>query len=316
MSSRRNNKRQLAVKSNSRLDSSERSPSRQRSRSSAETDNSVDRFTEALNNFVQLNIRQNNSSASTVRGDVVPEFNPEYKGQTAVAWCQKVDELQEIYSWSEEATIYYAMSKLRGLSEVWYKSLPSLKFSWVEWKEKLQVAFPGKRDYNRDLMEMMQRKKRFEESYTKYYYDKTAMLNVCKIFGSDAVSCIIGGITDIVVKTGATAGNHATPESLYAYLAALPETTRMVEHHHKSFKKPGFRSFHRNRDIAKMPLTLTCFSCNQRGHISKMCPQRRSERHVSEGARADKKCNFCRRLGHNEEQCFMKQKSLKPKPTI
>lgn len=47
------------------------------------------------------------------------------------------------------------------------------------------------------------------------------MLNRCKIYGADAVSCIIGGIFDRIVKTGATAANHATPESLYTYLANL-----------------------------------------------------------------------------------------------
>ncbi|KAJ8909934.1 hypothetical protein NQ315_005653 [Exocentrus adspersus] len=283
MSSRRTNKRQLTIRPNSPSGSSERSPSRQRSRSSAEAGDPMDRLTEALNNFFQHSVQQNHSNVTTGRGDVVPDFNPEDKEQTAIAWCQKVDELREIYGWSEEATIYFATSKLRGLANVWYKSLPNLKFSWLEWKEKVKIAFPGKRDYFGDLMEMIRRQKRFEESYTKYYYEKTAMLNVCKISGSDAVSCIIGGITDVVVKTGASAGNHATPESLCAYLSTLTETAKKADQSYKFVKKPVLKNFSRNRN-AKASGTLTCFTCNQRGHVSKACPQGRSDGHRGEGA--------------------------------
>lgn len=54
---------------------------------------------------------------------------------------------------------------------------------------------------------MMRRRK-----YTKYYYEKCALLNAWKIYGRDAVSCIIAGIDDNVVKTGARAGNHQCPD--------------------------------------------------------------------------------------------------------
>ncbi|KAJ8963049.1 hypothetical protein NQ318_018512 [Aromia moschata] len=198
------------------------SPSPQRTRNSSRTsDEALDQFTALMTAFLQRTAEQSQLNIPTIGGDAVPEFNPEAKGQTVETWCRKVDELRAVYKWSEEATIYFAMSKLRGLAEVWYKGLPSVNFTWTEWKEKLELGFPSKRNYHADLQAMMNRTKRSEESYAKYYYEKMALLNRCKIQGTDAVSCIIGGIYDNVVKTGASAGNHQTPESLYGYLTSL-----------------------------------------------------------------------------------------------
>lgn len=68
---------------------------------------------------------------------------------------------------------------------------------------------------------MIQRKKQNHESYAQYYYDKVVLLNDCDISDEKAVSCIIGGIDDRVVSSGAKAGKHTTPESLYTYLSTL-----------------------------------------------------------------------------------------------
>lgn len=67
----------------------------------------------------------------------------------------------------------------------------------------------------------MSRRKRSGETYIKYYYEKLALLNHCKIFANDALSCSVGGIDNIIVKTEANSTNFDTTESLYVYLASL-----------------------------------------------------------------------------------------------
>jgi hypothetical protein len=54
------------------------------------------------------------------------------------------------------------------------------------------------------------------------------------------------GIDDVIVKTGARAGNHQTPEALYQYLCSLGETPRNSQHapstkitHKTKFYKEG-----------------------------------------------------------------------------
>ncbi|KAJ8943142.1 hypothetical protein NQ318_022883 [Aromia moschata] len=157
-----------------------------------------------------------------------PEFNPEAKGQTVETWCRKVDELRAVYKWSEEATIYFAMSKLRGLAEVWYKGLPSVNFTWTEWKEKLELGFPSKRNYHADLQAMMNRTKR--------------------------------GIYDNVVKTGASAGNHQTPESLYGYLTSLT-TEKNRKSSAKVSGKNKFGNFRNNKSVETTGRTI----CEEQG---------------------------------------------------
>lgn len=71
-----------------------------------------------------------------------------------------------------ETTVYYAISKLTGLAQTLYRSLPTVKFSWDEWKTKLCQAFPPKKNYSDKLDQMGRRRKLPNETYTKYYYEK------------------------------------------------------------------------------------------------------------------------------------------------
>lgn len=298
-------KRALPVAENSCLDE----PSTSRRSSSRTSDDSIDKFTAVMTELLKRSSEQGPVS-STVRGDVVPTFDPENRNLTVTSWCQKLDELREIYNWSEEATIYYAMNKLRGLAEVWYKSLPTLKYSWEEWKEKLEIAFPSRRNYCADLQEMLNRKKRIEETYTKYYYEKVALLNRCKIFGENAVSCIIGGINDIVVRTGASAGNHKTPESLHVYLSSInniPTTLRSNTQPSKVSSKQHNRFGHNNQKFSGNK--KVCYICRKPGHTSNFCQE------AQRSNEAPKKCSYCRRTGHIEDTCYLK-KAQKAQPKI
>lgn len=177
------------------------------------TTQALDRFTAAIATLVQ----QGNGcqQPASFRGDAISFFDPEDKNQTAENWCKKIDEMRSLYNWSEQSTIYFALAKLKGLALVWYKGLTSIENTWSEWKTKLIEAFPSQREYYDLLMEMIKRVKKPEENYIKYYYEKIALTNLCGIKGKNAVSCILGGISNQIVITGAKAGQYQTPETLY-----------------------------------------------------------------------------------------------------
>lgn len=299
-------KRTLAVR-----DSHVRPPRR----SSKSRDEAIDRLTTVLANFVSSTVTQEKSSS--VKGEVVPSFDPENEGQSIFSWCSKVDELRDIYKWSEEATISFAITKLVGLAETWYQSLPTVKFTWNEWKQKLQEAFPSHSSYFANLQEMINREKSPDETYTRYYYEKLALLNKCKIYGPDAVSCIIGGLSSVVVKTGATAGNHQTTDSLYAYLSNLNNLPGMSKTSGTA-KSPIKHNRHRfvpTKPSKKGGKPIICYRCNKPGHTANLCGVKPStSQAVNE--REDNRCMFCRRVGHVEENCFAKKRALNAKPTI
>ncbi|KAK4872980.1 hypothetical protein RN001_015009 [Aquatica leii] len=175
-------------------------------RQSSEQTDALTRLTEVMSDILKNSGSRRESN--TVRGDVIPIFDPEDRNQEITAWCQKVDELKLIFGWSEEATIYFALGRLSGLAE---------------------EAFPYKKDFCELLNEMQRRRKRPDETYTKYYYEKCVLLNSCKIQGTDAVSCLIGGIDDNVVKTDARAGKHQTPESLHEFLNTDDKILKFVK---------------------------------------------------------------------------------------
>lgn len=230
------------------------------------------------------------------KGNAVPPFDPEVEGHDIFKWCQTIDDLRDVFHWTAETTVYYAICKLTGLAQTWYRSLPTVKLSWDEWKIKLCEAFPPKMNYSDKLDQMVRRKKLPTETYTKYYYEKLSLLNLCGITGANAVSCIIGGIYDSSVKNSASAGNYSEPAQLLAYL-----TTIRQEASNAAFgkKKTPWESPSKTR--VKSREKMRCFSCGKDGHKARFCR-----------IASDKTCNFCKKKGHVEEVCYLKQNRRVP----
>lgn len=213
--------------------------------------------------------------------NAVPEFDPANKEQTVDLWISKVDECAKLYKWSEMQLLHYALPKLAGVAKVWYQGLPSLNFSWLEWKEKLSKTFPTVQNYAQLLHEMLERKVRHNESLETYFYHKLSLLNRCDITGKRAVDCLIYGLEDKGMRLGAQAANYSQPEDLLSYFKSIKiedakdRTTRPI------FSKPN----------SILPSNIKCFNCNEVGHPSFKC----TKPLIS--------CDICKRLGHQSVHC-------------
>lgn len=227
------------------------------------------------------------------RDNTVPNFNPEDRRQSIDKWCQRIDELKDLYRWNDETTVYNAMSKLTGLAHTWYNSLPTINYSWEEWKVQLYTAFPPKQDFHDILMEMVHRVKRSDESYLNYYYEKFALLNQCQIFGKNAVSCIIGGVYDPMVKAAAKANDYQTCEGLLHFL----KTCEAPRQSSSLARMPTYKipnKFHKRNFVKQQPHTnrsnMGCYQCGSLGHRAQNCTKLL-------------KCFKCGKIGHKKENC-------------
>lgn len=258
--------------------------------------------------FIHVLKNENNNKLperfSFNNNNAVPEFDPMKKNQTIDMWITKVNECASIYNWSEREIIHYALPKLSGVAQRWYQGLPSVLFSWNEWQEKLKTAFPSSENYGQLLSDMLALRAKFGDSLENYFYDKMILINRCKITGKEAVDCILFGIDDRSVRTGAEAVQFTDPDKLLVYLRNV-----------KTFKRPD-RSTVPYRTAAATDQTIKakplryenkiikCYNCGQEGHPSFKCKL------------PLKKCDTCFKLGHVSTDCPSKNTVTKPNNSV
>lgn len=227
--------------------------------------------------------------------NIIPDFDPQGKIQTMKEWLAKIDELAHVYGWSERQIIFYALPKLRGLAKRWYDGLTSVKYTWVEWRDKLSAAFPCEHNYADMLSEMLSRKTRRNETLEEYYYDKIMLINRCEINGKKAVDCLTQGIYDANIRMNVQGANFQNPENVLQFFRNVTCKVTYVPRSFNQNQLQPEQSFKRNIDVpVKKPITtnqVKCYNCGESGHIVTRC------------SKAIVKCRKCRRFGHDEKNC-------------
>lgn len=203
--------------------------------------------------------------------NVVPEFDPSDSTQSIETWIHKVNECGKIYNWNETQICHFALPKLSGLAKRWYQGLPSLMFTWDEWKNKLLLAFPSNENYGDLLIKMLKIRCKFGEPLDVYYYDKMALLNKCEINGSKAVGCLLQGIEDKFIRMGASAGRFSDPEQLFSYLRQV--TVSQVTGLNKDESDTELNTHQDQVAAGDFQKQMKCFNCGEIGHISLKCPK-------------------------------------------
>lgn len=221
--------------------------------------------------------------------NIVPEFDPSSKSQSIDSWLNKVNECSSIYDWDGKQTVHFALQKLTGLAKKWLEALPTVVYSWCEWQVKLRKAFPNEQNYGRLLEEMLNRTTRSNESLREYFYDKLSLINRCEIVGKKAVDCVVHGIADRSIRTGAQALNCGEPEDLLNYLSSqgIAGSNQFVKKRLESISS----SQPANNVSQFSSENITCFNCKEKGHSFNKCPKPIT------------KCQKCHRVGHDFPNC-------------
>lgn len=264
------------------------SPKRRKSGSS-DTGSILDKLLSVLQS-----VKSSDKPKMTFNTNIIPEFDPMSKEQTILTWLTKVEECAEIYGWEDKEIIHYALPKLTGVARSWYQSLPTMIFTWPEWKNKLNESFPTRDDYAELLTEMLGKRVRYGESLDRYYYAKINLLNRCKIYGREAVDCLLHGVDDRAIKIGAQAAQFSEPEKVLKYF-------RKVQIAHSRENNETYSKF-RNERLSTIsttkpsgpkpdPTKIICYNCDQVGHPSFKCD------------RPLAKCTTCDKSGHLSVHC-------------
>ncbi|XP_047989268.1 uncharacterized protein LOC125228655 [Leguminivora glycinivorella] len=264
-------------------------------------------FEEFLKVIKKQNNEQNNSFP--VLNNVIPDFDPLSREQPITVWLSKVDECAEMYKWNDRQTIHYALPKLTGHAKLWYQGLPSLKRTWPEWKVLLTESFPATENYADLLTEMLAKRARFGDSLELYYFSKVNLLNRCKIFGREAIDCIIHGVDDRGVRVGAQAAHFEKTEQILQFFKTVKvQTKENATDLRKDRKIPNNTSSKQNYRTSSSDATspkprpnpdnVVCFNCKEKGHPCSRCPK------------PIVKCSYCHWVGHSINDC--PKKTTKP----
>lgn len=221
--------------------------------------------------------------------ELLPKFDPGEKTSTVCGWLHKIDQLGDIYGWTEKDKMYVMQLRLRGAAREWYDQLEDYDLSWDCWKDSLSMAFPRASDFADRLEDMTTRLKRSDETMTLYYHEKIALLRRCNIVGESAISCIIRGLP-MELRANAKAYQCNTPEKLYyGFLCAL-DNYKAPEVNNARTTLSTWRRGDANNSSTKKTNFRTCYNCRRMGHAAKDC---RIER-----------CRNCNRLGHDAAACW------------
>lgn len=285
---------------------------RKRSRSSTRRDGEQSPFSNSkrfkrsdptdniLNSFLTVlkSIKSSDRPKLSFNTNIVPEFDPMSKEQTVLTWLTKVEECAEIYGWDDRETIHYALPKLTGVAKSWYQNLPTMMFKWTEWKKKLIESFPVREDYAELLSEMLAKRVKYGESLEHYYYAKINLLNRCRIYGRQAVDCILYGVEDRAIKVGAQAAQFSEPEQVLKYF----RTVKVGNSRENRDLNSSFRTDRKNlasTSKSGSSLKITCYNCDQAGHPSYKCEKPAA------------KCTNCEKSGHLAIHCFRNKRPNK-----
>lgn len=242
-----------------------------------------------------LNDRNNSGNSGTgphAAHSIIPDFDPQAKSQTMKDWLAKINESAHVYGWSDKQVIFYALPKLRGLAKHWYDGLTSVKFTWMEWQDKLISAFPCEENYGDLLSDMLARKTRRNETLEEYYYDKIMLINRCELKGKQAVDCLTHGIFDHNVKMNVQGANMLEPECVLKYFRNI--SSNVIDVPKKTFipyRDQGEQIKKVTDPSNRKGVSVTCFNCGEPGHIVTKCPKEVL------------KCQKCRLFGHVDKDC-------------
>ncbi|KAL1419965.1 hypothetical protein MTO96_024817 [Rhipicephalus appendiculatus] len=187
---------------------------------------------EAINGIAHLQAQQTAAMPVIGAGEtsrLVPLFDPTSSDSPTIdAWIRRVDDLAEVYRWTDRVTSCHALPKLHGPAKMWYDSLLSVNKTWPEWKVELKRAFPTTAGMQRLHREMEDRIYKRGEPIECYYYEKLAKARRCNLSEEACIEYLITGLNNQDTIRAISTRTYDSPEELLRCLKRLEERVGTV----------------------------------------------------------------------------------------
>lgn len=225
-------------------------------------------------------------------------------------WVKQVEEIRAKQEWSESTTKHKVLGKMKTLPKVhsWFSSIADI-VSWSDFKEKLVYAFPEKDDYYMDVLRMTKRKKRQNETYVEYFNAKLELLKPWNLSDKQTVSCLLGGVSNVVTNCIGRMGRYKTLGELLKYFKSCDDKEKIkFSKNNEKKAKPldvneiNEKSSHSSPELIKKNLVVVLE--NKRLDVNNLAKEEKlGEEITNKPDEANQKCSCCDRNGHSSTNC-------------
>lgn len=265
----------------------------------------------------------------------LPLFDPDKSQNGASSWCKSVDDLSAEFKWSSLQLAAKAGKALRGSALSWFESWePENGRTWENFKTDITSLYPERKNLSEKLTKAVLFTSDSSDSYCEYAREKLRLLKSTRINFTEnqLIELVCGSITDFNVKTASLNGNATTTSELIASLSSWSKNPRkrQIEQNRAVFNSndvPGPSDIKRIKsdrinDNRHGDREKRCHNCNKLGHLQAQCFANKNKSSENKNISNDQRvtaslntphslnkpvCAYCKKLGHQIENCWHKQ---------
>lgn len=240
------------------------------------------------------------------------------------SWCEEVERARDINRWDDNECLSRIANCLKGDARCWLNEWVTNDRTWTNFKLEFKPLCSRRIDVANILFNVMSTNSDSYTTYAEYARRSLLRLNIVKGLSDElTVAIVIRGINDAQIRAAATNARlmprdlveflsiYTKPNSNISHSSVRPSRSRQIE---PNLRKRGHTFKTPNRDIK-------CYTCGATGHPQRLCPKRHKNAEVipdkdnkkismaSSNTATIITCSFCKKPGHDDTVCFVKQRS-------
>ncbi|XP_046142813.1 uncharacterized protein LOC123988077 [Osmia bicornis bicornis] len=236
--------------------------------------------------------------------EAIPSFSGDELGESADSWCDTVENITKDLTTSQR--LCCATHSLAGSAKEWYRTWKGNPRNWTTFREDLCSVYAADDRIGQLLRRAVLYTSDDATSYAEYARTKLKYLQQTKISFKvvELVRLIIADVTDATTRQSLTNARYANTAELIAGMA--PYVKQRKEKKEEDHRRNPSRSL----PVPSRP-GKRCFVCNGSNHIQNDCPKRRriTMANPQPPSGRPSTCSYCAKRGHDESNCWIKQRA-------